>query len=227
MNMKSKIYRALSQKLSSNNVKVKGSNTSNRFVKISGNSKGITLTEVLAAVAVSTILIAMAAVAIITFYTKFRELSYFAELQQRAFDAVETVKYGYPFPDMNDYLFMGIANARSVELEATSGGWGTFGGIICYPDRSAPGHENDYVRYYYDRNSKSINLQALHGIRFYQEQIFPPRGDDTIEVTALTFASLTGTSNPRVIELNLKAEIIVTEESRKQVQYNTKIALGR
>lgn len=191
------------------------------------NRQGITLTEVLAAVAVSTILIGMAAVAIITFYTKFRELSYFAELQQRAFDAVETIKYGYPFPDMTDYLFLGVANSRSVQLEATSGGWGTFGGITCYPDRSAQGHENDYVRYYYDRHSKSLSLQALHGIRFYQEQIFPPRGESHIEVTSVSFSSLTGTRNPRVIKIELEADVIITDDSKKSVRYTTQVAIGR
>lgn len=191
------------------------------------NDRGITLTEIVAALAVSTILISLAAVAIITFLTKFRELSYFAELQQEAFNAVETVKYGFGIPDEDEYLFLGIANAKSVTLEAASGGWGAFSGITCIPDRSAPGHSNDYVRYYWDRQARTLRVQALYGIRYYEEQIFPPRGDDRIEVTNFNLTSPTGAANPRVVKLELTSEITISEDKKKEVSYTTTVALGR
>lgn len=191
------------------------------------NQKGLSLAEVLAGMVVSTILIGLAAIAIITFYTKFRELSYFADLQQQAFDAVETVKYGYPIAEQTGYIFSGVANAKSLTLDAISGGWGSFSGITCIPDRSRPGHSNDYVRYYWDRNAQALRMQALYGIRFYSEQIFPKPGDDKIRVTHFNLTSPTGPVNPRVVKLELTAEIIISEENTKEVSYTTTIAIGR
>ncbi len=201
-----------------------------RFRDIVRNEKGITLTEIIAGMVVSTILIGLAAIAIITFYTKFKELSYYADLQQHAMDTIETLKYGYGFPDADvggDHIFLGISNSKSVNLEALSGGWGQYTGIMCYPDRSQPGHENDYVRYYWDANSQSIRMQALYGIRFFQEQIFPRRGDDKIRVTHFNLISATGALNPRVVKLEMKAEVIVSEDKQKEVSYTTTIALAR
>ena len=191
------------------------------------NNRGLTLTEMVAAFAVSTILIGLAAIAIITFYTKFRELSYFAELQQLAFDAVETVKYGYPIRDQDEYIFLGVSNAKSITLDALSGGWGAFSGVTVIPDRSAPGHSNDYVRYFWDRNSKSLRVQGLYGIRYFEDQFFPKRGDDKIEVTYFNLTSPTGAANPRVVKLEMKAEIRVSEDKVREVSYTTTIALGR
>jgi len=191
------------------------------------SNHGFTLTEVLAAVAVSTILIAMAAVAILTFYTKYKELNLYAQLQQDAFDAVETIKYGYPFDIANDYVFLGIANSRSVRLEVSGAQHGIHYGIFCFPEDGDAGGEHDYVRYYYDRDAKAIRVQSLQGVRFYQDQIFPRRNDSNIEVTSLHFSSLTGEENPRVIRLELKAMVSVSEDRTRYVTYRTNIALGR
>ncbi len=195
--------------------------------RIFRNDQGFSLTEIVAALAVSTILIILAALAIITFFTKFKELSYFADLQQQAFEAIETMKYGYPLQDVDGYVFMGISNAKTATLEALAGGWGAYSGIYCVPDRSALGHANDYIRFYWDRNSKSIRMQALYGVRFYQEQIFPKVGDDRIEVTFFNLTSHTGTPDTRVLKMELTAEVIISEEKRKEVSYTTTIALGR
>lgn len=188
---------------------------------------GFTITEVLAAIVVSTILIAMAAVAIITFYTKYSELSAFARLQQDAFDAVETVKYGYPFDLEHDYTFMGIANARRVTLETAGAQHGIHTGIMCYPVDEQTGGTHDYVRYFYDRDARAIRVQSLQGIRFYQDQIFPKRGDPHMEVTNFELTSLTGEENPRVINLKLKARVNISEDRWRYVTYETQIALGR
>ncbi len=198
----------------------------NRLFLLS-NQKGFSLTEVLAAATVSIILIAMAATAIITFYAKYKELSYYADLQQQAFDAVEVIKYGYPVQGAIDLVFLGIANARSITMDATSGGWGMVSGVTCYPDRTAEGHSNDYVRYYWDRNTKSIMVQGLYGVRFYQEQLFPQRNDSHIEVTELGFTSLTGAEQIKVVEMTIKARVIISEEKHREITYKTNIALSR
>ncbi len=191
------------------------------------SESGFTLTEVLAAIAVSTILIAMAAVAIFTFYTKYRELRLFAELQQDAFDAVETIKYGYPFDIEYDYFFMGIANSRSVTFEASGAQLGEYTGILCYPSDNRTGGTHDYVRFFYDRDRRAIRVQSLQGIRFFQDQIFPRPRDTNTEVTKLRFASLTGVENPRVVSMELEARVKVSEDRYRYVNYRTNIALGR
>lgn len=199
-----------------------------KFRRVLGKESGFSLAEVLAAVAVSTILIILAAIAILTFFTKYREISYFADLQQQAFDAIETMKYGYPILDSgNDYIFLGISNAKSATLESLSGGWGSYSGIMCLPDRSAPGHANDYIRFYWDRNAKVIRVQSLYGVRFISEQVFPKRGDDRIEVTYFNLTSSTGNPDTRVLKMEMKAEVIISEDQRREVSYTTTIALGR
>jgi hypothetical protein len=196
---------------------------------LSGNEQGISLTEVLAGIVVSTILIALAAVAIITFFNKFTELSHFADVQQRAYETIETVKYGYPFEELDTYVFVGIANADSIQLQALPGGWGRYSGVRCIPDRSAQGHAHDFVRYYYSRYDQAILMEARHGVQYYQQQIFPQRGEENIEITQFDFTPLGGggANNPRVVRLEIKAEAIISEEKRKEISYSTIIARGR
>jgi len=193
------------------------------------NEKGITLTEVLAGIVVSTILIGLAALAIITFYDKYVELSYFADLQQGGYELIETVKYGYPFEELQDYVFIGAANADSLRLEELPGGWGTYSGIRCIPDRSALGHAYDFVRYYWRRYDRAVFVEARYGVRYYQEQIFPSRGDDRFEVTEFTITPLDvfDPNNIRAIRLDLKAEAVISDEKKKEISYSTIITRGR
>ncbi|MCB5230536.1 MAG: prepilin-type N-terminal cleavage/methylation domain-containing protein [Candidatus Cloacimonas sp.] len=204
------------------------------------NQKGFTLTEILSAIVVSLLLVGMAAITLLTFFGKFKELSYYAQLQQDAFDAVETIKYGYPFQGVNEYLFLGVANANSVQLEGPGGSWAsTFNSLTCIPDRSEQGHSNDYVRYYYDQRTQSIMVQGLYGVVFKQEQVFPTRNQDMIRVTQFRVSSMTGNSNPRLLTIEIDAELDLTgkqqqeqgsaeiKEKIKRVSYSTSIALGK
>ncbi len=193
------------------------------------NTSGLTLAEVLAGIVVSTILIGLAAVAIMTFYSKYVELSYFADLQQEAYDLIETVKYGYPFEELQDYVFIGATNADSLRLEELPGGWGTYSGIRCIPDRSAMGHAYDFVRYYWRRYDQAVFVEARYGIRYYQEQIFPKRGDDRFAVTEFTITPLDvyDPNNVRAIRVDLKAEAVISDEKKKEISYSTIITRGR
>lgn len=197
------------------------------------NEKGITLTEIIAALAVSALLVGMAAITLLTFFGKYKELTYYAQLQQDAFDLVETVKYGYPFKGIDEFIFLGVANSSSLTLDGTAGSWGltTSRGVSCIPDRAEEGHSNDYVRYYYDGRSASIMVQGLYGPVFKQEQIFPSRNQELIKVTDFRIRSLTGSENPRLISIELEAEISLSTDPEdvrvKKVSYSTNVALGR
>ncbi|MBW6515482.1 MAG: prepilin-type N-terminal cleavage/methylation domain-containing protein [Candidatus Cloacimonetes bacterium] len=196
-----------------------------KFIK---GEDGFSLTEVIAAVAVSSILIILAALAIVSFFTKFKELSYFADLQQQAFEAIETMKYGYPVLDeLNQYRFFGIGNAQTATLEALSGGWGAYSGIRCTHETSYDGHSFDYIRFFWDRYDKKIRVQGFYGGIYFSEQLFPKSGDDRIEVTYFNLTSNTGNPSTNIVKMELRAEIIISEEKRREVFYTTTISLGR
>ncbi len=198
-------------------------------VRVLGNERGISLVEVLSGIVLTALLVALAAVAIIIFYTKFSELSHFADVQQGTFETVETVKYGYPFEDIEEYVFIGVANSDSLQLQALPGSWGNYAGIRCIPDRSATGHAHDFVRYYWSRYDQAIFVEARYGPRYYQEQIYPKREDDRTRVTHFNFVPLGGggANNPRVVRLEITAEAIISEDKTREVSYSTIISRGR
>lgn len=196
---------------------------------------GFTLTEVLAAVAVSTVLIAMAAVAIFTFYTKFNELSLYSRLQQDAFHTMENMKYGYPVEfEAQQYYFYGIANARSVTLPETGGLIGSSTAI-----RINPGVDEDYesdgyrpwIQYYFDRYGRRVMVRGLVGPRppgrNIDTQLFPPPNNPNMEVLDLVFTSLTGPDDIRVVNVKLSARVVTSESRARYITYETNVALGR
>lgn len=199
------------------------------------DNRGFTLLEVISAILLSTLLIGMAAVAIFTFYTKFNELSLYSRLQQDAFHAVENMKYGYPVElGHQEYYFYGIANARSVTLPETGGELGTSHAIRINPgvdeDLAADGY-NPWVQYYFDRYERRIMVRGLVGPRppgrSIDTQLFPPRGSDHLEVMDLSFTTLTGIENIRVVELSMTARVVISDDRARYVTYRTRVALGR
>lgn len=199
---------------------------------------GFSLTQLLAAVVISSLTIAMATVAIFTFYTKYTELSLYSRLQQDAFFAIENMKYGYPVEfESQQYYFYGIANARSLTLPETGGVIGTSSAI-----RINPGVDEDYeiegyrpyIEYYFDRYSYRIMARGLVGPRppgrSVDTQLFPRAGDPNIEVLELIFSELPDNveeDNIRIVGIELQARVITPNNRARYITYKTNVALGR
>lgn len=194
------------------------------------NQKGVSLVEIISVLVILTITTIFALSAIILFFNKYRELSYFSELQKSSLEAIETLKYGFPFTEGGGvYAFQGIVNANYAELMTPSMD-GNFVAIHLRHIHSRSG-DHDYVRFFWDRISQTIRMEAYRSAsvpQFYQRRIFPEDPNSRIRVTNFDLSSLDGqTVNPGIIKMEMEAEIDIDEETVRRVHFTTNIAIGR
>jgi prepilin-type N-terminal cleavage/methylation domain-containing protein len=185
---------------------------------------GFTITELMAVVALSGFLMAIAAIGFSTFFVKFEDLSKKGELQRDAFNCLQTMKSGIKIGTGMNMKFSGIATADSVVFVGL-GNWSDE--IILYPPRTNIEHVNDYVRIYWDR--KYVRYQYLDAnIGPPPGYIFPqPTHDNKTTVTDLRFYQA-NTNEPvaKVLTVELTAKTEVREGQFEYVSYKTKMAIS-
>lgn len=195
-------------------------------------SSGFTLMELVASLAIAGIIFAAAAVALGTFFSKYNELSKYADLQSQAFDCLsQSIKYGRLIGNSaNDKQWFGIANAESVELLGSESGEGAQG-IKILPAKTGSDHMNDWVKFQLSGGKIVSSYRYGNSSSSAQTQVFPPKlrynKPSDITVTDLRFkpVRVPGTSGKfSVVRVTLDAKIKVRSNYYKYVHYTTKMA---
>lgn len=194
-------------------------------MKLLRSQAGFTITEIVAVIAISGFLMAVAATGFAAFFSKFDEMNKRTELQRDAFNCLQTIKNGIPIGSGATMKFQGIATADSVIFKGVSGNISSH--IVLYPPPSDIYHQNDFIEIYQD--GKYVRATYLDGNIQPPAPLYlfpkPGRGN-VMEVTKLVFWK----ANPdgpvaKVIRVDLEARVLLRKGVYQTVSYSTKMAL--
>ncbi|MCB5271454.1 MAG: type II secretion system GspH family protein [Candidatus Cloacimonetes bacterium] len=158
---------------------------------------GLSLIELIAVLAMSTILILISAVGVSVFYKRYKITSDFIALQTEAMNCLQTIRNGYGFNRGEE--FYGVANAKELEIIGTV--WGVGTGVRITPPSSKPQQRSDWVSFYLEdgviRMDYMYNGIGLNSPKY----IFPAREDrDKIQVTRFVVSD--GNSQGDILSLD-------------------------
>jgi len=194
-------------------------------MKLLRSQAGFTITEVMAVIAISGFLMAVAATGFSAFFSKFDDMNKRTELQRDAFNCMQAIKNGIPIGSGTNLKFQGIATADSVVFYGLSGQASS--NIILYPPASDYTHQNDFVRIYYD--GKYVRATYLNGSIQPPSPLYlfpkPTRGN-VMEVTKLRFSKVNPGGVAKVILVELEARVKLRKDVYQKVSYSTKMALN-
>ncbi len=187
---------------------------------------GFTITELIAVISLSGIMMAAAAMGFGTFFTKFEEMNRKTELQRGAFNCLQKIKNGIQIGSGTNLKFQGIATSDSIAFVGTNAGASSK--IILYPPASDYTHQNDFISIYHD--GKFVRATYLDGTLQPPAPLYlypgNTRGNET-EVTRLRF-SKANTAEPitKVVWVELEARVKLKENRYMTVSYTTRMALS-
>lgn len=186
------------------------------------NQKGYTMIELIVVMAIFGFLIAVSAVGFSVFFSKFNELSKWAELQKSAFECVLTVKNGLSVGSGMTQQFYGVANAEELTIEGTSGISGT--GITCKPPAHEAANIYDEVTFFWDGNYVRASYKYGPISSSYPLYVFPQfRRNNDIRVTKFRFTKVNSGPDTKVVQLDFEAEMKITQNRTRRVAYVTKM----
>lgn len=140
------------------------------------NEKGFSLPELIASLPLVALVFIVIAIAVISFITTYEETRLYAQLQQELFEAVETIRHGFPVDGVSDDegLF-GLMTARKVDIGL---GNNSIRIIPIVPGASLE-EENYWARFYVD-NEGQLLYSAQYGLDFVNERVIFPNSDKRI-----------------------------------------------
>lgn len=199
------------------------------------SESGFTLVEVLSVTLIMGFLIASAAIGFSVFFSKFRELSRWAELQSEAFESLQQIKNGILVGSGENTRFLGVSSANRLELVA-SGIGGIQGGykLICYH----PAQLNliqgqidvtleDRVEFWYDRRAIRATTRIYGMPSSNAAYLFPPQEKtDYMEVTKFIISAgeIVG-GEVKSVKIELSARVETGKKRYRYVNYSTIMAL--
>jgi prepilin-type N-terminal cleavage/methylation domain-containing protein len=192
------------------------------------NARGFSLVELISVMAIVVVLAAAAAYGISIFFFKYKELTYYADLQQDLFDTLQQMKNGVPIGTGEGAPLLGVASATSLEFPAGINETGYSTEILCNaPIAMQTWHEADYVRFYWDQNRSRICMRYKYGQDSPSTPVvlFPTNHKSETKVTALQF-KFVGHSNNSVVQVTASAQIRVTSSLVRSVSYTTFMRLS-
>jgi len=181
--------------------------------------------ELISVLAISSFLILVSAVGFSVFFTKFKELSKWAELQSGAYEAMMMIRNGVAVPENatpRDQVLFGVANASKITIigstpQATSGS-----GIQCIPPISEPGHDSDKIRIYFD--GRSVRAWYAYGPFSSAAPIYLfPRQDQLNEIQVTNFKVYKKNQGEeiKIIQVDLSARIKTSPNKFRSINYST------
>lgn len=193
------------------------------------NDKGFSLIELISALVLVAILFIMASWGVYAFIVKYQQLVRYADLQEEAVAAIETIKHGGPMGDSFNTIFLGVASADSLQLLNYSYEHGGYRTIKCYSSKNETAHLNDYVEFYWDPITGKIKYNSLYGTSFTNaEQIFPQdANDERIKANKLIFNFY---HSNKIVTVDFEAEVRINEAEeeedieKRKVNFKTKIS---
>nr|MDK2850423.1 hypothetical protein [Candidatus Cloacimonadota bacterium] len=157
-------------------------------------NNGVTLIELVAVLAISTILIFVSGVGVSVFFKRYKVISDYTDLQTQAMAALQTIRNGHGFGRGEE--FYGVANARRLQIIGATDVFGAGSGIKIYPPAAKDYQANDWVEFYLDGNAIRMNY-VYNGVQVDSPQyIFPERDQlDKFQVTRFEVSDANGTGS--------------------------------
>ncbi len=174
--------------------------------------------ELVSAIAIFGFLIAVSAVGFSVFFSKFGELSKWAELQKSAFECVLTVKNGLSVGSHQTQQFYGVANAENLTIDFNGNG------ITCKPPAHDAENIYDEVRFFWDGNYIRATYRQGQISTSYPVYVFPQfKRNNDIRVSKFRFTKVNSGPDTKVVQLDFDAEIKISQNKTKRVSYITKM----
>ena len=187
-----------------------------------GRQRGVTLAELIVVMAISVMLIFVAAVGIGTFFSKYRELTAWAELQKDALDCLNQIKNGVPVGNVQDMEYYGVANALRLRLTNTTTNSAT--GLRVTPPTDKGLETPDYAHFYlYDG---AVRCTYVHrGVQVASPlYIFPKQENlDDMIVDKFLFTKVNPDQDVLAVQVELHARVRTGEDKFRAVKFTTKM----
>jgi prepilin-type N-terminal cleavage/methylation domain-containing protein len=187
-----------------------------------GRQRGVTLAELIVVMAISVMLIFVAAVGIGTFFRKYRELTAWAELQKDALDCLNQIKNGVPVGNVQDMEYYGVANALRLRLTNTTTNSAT--GLRVTPPTDKGLETPDYAHFYlYDG---AVRCTYVHrGVQVASPlYIFPKQENlDDMIVDKFLFTKVNPDQDVLAVQVELHARVRTGEDKFRAVKFTTKM----
>jgi prepilin-type N-terminal cleavage/methylation domain-containing protein len=187
------------------------------------NSNGFSLIELISVIAVVALLTAVAASGIGIFFTKFKELTLYADLQQDLLDLMMQMKNGVPIGTGNNALLMGVASATTLSFPAGASTNGSSSTLLCDTSVSGiVGHEYDFITFMWDQYNGTVNMRYKYGQDSPSNpvRLFPVNHPKEVRVTDMKFKFLPHT-NLSVVQVSIEAEVKCSRTVTRRVRYTT------
>ncbi|MDY0325503.1 MAG: type II secretion system protein [Candidatus Cloacimonadaceae bacterium] len=206
--------------------------------KILKRNDGVSLIELIAVMAMSTILIVISAIGVSAFYKRYKIITDFTALQTDAMACLQTIRNGYAFN--RGEQFYGVANAKELKIIGYSDSWDTGTGIHITPPAGKEKATSDWLSFYLEDGIIRMNYVYKEVGVDSPKYIFPSRQDsDRIQVTRFAVRDANNTGNilpltgfepndiPTLLHIELEARVKIREgkhpapDEYKTISYST------
>lgn len=195
--------------------------------RIVSNQKGVTLIELITVITISGMLILVSAVGLSVFFSKYKELNTWIELQRDALNCLNTMKMGVPVGNQLNTEYYGIANARKMKLMGALFGGGTGNGIICYPPVTTVSQQPDRAQFYFDGDAVRVYTVYKGVQQGSPEYLFPTRDNlDIVEVQKFSITQMNSGSDIRIVQVNLSARVKLGKNKFRNIVLTTSMSRG-
>ncbi len=189
------------------------------------NQSGVTLIELITVLSISGLLILVSAVGLSVFFSKYRSLNTWVELQADALNCINTIKMGVPVGTNQDVQYYGVANAKKLKLMGAIFGSLSGSGIECTPPIITSAQSIDKAQYYYDGRAVRVNY-VYKGVQVASPLYLFPKQEklDQIQITNFRIYKENTGDELYAVRVELSARIKVTNDKYKSVSFKTQIA---
>ncbi|MDZ4121992.1 MAG: type II secretion system protein [Candidatus Cloacimonadaceae bacterium] len=191
-------------------------------IRLLGSESGFTLVETISVMLIMGFLLASAAVGLSVFIGKFREITRWVELQDEAFQALQTIKLGIDVGDAMNQAYFGVSGARFLELQSS----GYTGGrkLICRMPSEDAGHANDRVEFFYD--GTVIKAYVVWGPTSSTRVIFPNvKLQEHIKIEKFNIVEKNLGGELKAVTVELSARVQTSKDRTRRVDYSTVMAI--
>ncbi len=181
------------------------------------NQNGFTLTELVAGIALSTLLFAGFTMFLVQFVINFNEIKEFNQLQHDMIHTLKTMRYGYPIKGKSDdFQLIGLLTANKVSI-ASNGQSMTITPIIPHTG------QKHWLRYKLDAKGR-ILMDGQYNIHFINNQVVFPTSKDIIDkqlkyrITNFTIRNMSTFTLPKISLVKVSIDGVVRFRPRKNNQ---------
>ena len=197
----------------------------NKLKRTLSNQSGVTLIELITVLSISGLLILVSAVGLSVFFSKYRELNTWVELQADALNCINTIKMGVPVGTNQDVQYYGVTNAKKLELMGAVFGATSGNGIQCTPPILTSAQSIDKAQYYYDGRAVRVNY-VYKGVQVASPLYLFPKQEKLDQIQIQNFRIYKENSGEELyaIRVELSARMKISHDKYKTVTFKTQFA---